>query len=530
MSNPFLKASMEENTLDANDNNPLLKAEDPAKAAEEDGAKIADDFEYVDSEAVDGENQKPDEAIIQGEEGEIVGVLNNIVEETAKDSDTISALASVAQEMYSVIQSRGKLLPVEAMVVGKLVQSFESAMPVLSEAESQMPSMESFKVVGMQYTQSQVSLEGVLERLDRGINNLGLNIDRLFKNGVGLARSMTPIIDAQIQRANTVKSNIDKSLRDAGQKEIGGSFVKALRVDGRAPDATTVVKTAAYLNQCLTEVLSDKATVAASRYIKAAQANVLESIDLEKIDRPNIWINFALLMIPGVGGMLESIKTSFDVNKVLKQLRIDGTVSPELFKMYPNISKVAHSGANKNLDYRRSLPLFGNSSIVISQYKPQATQNLHRHEVPSITIEKDGRGEGRMMQTLTSAQQADVVDSAISILTTSREYFKNYANRNADCMRAYQNAYEQRHKFWKNNSGTENALSRAIVVNLFEFYTGLFWRGIFRRQAELSIYGRRTAKAMIDFVANSAAANKNGSPKASQEAVAIAEEVKNPFM
>jgi hypothetical protein len=46
MSNPFLKASMEENTLDANDNNPLLKAEDPAKAAEEDGAKLANDFEY----------------------------------------------------------------------------------------------------------------------------------------------------------------------------------------------------------------------------------------------------------------------------------------------------------------------------------------------------------------------------------------------------------------------------------------------------------------------------------------------------
>ena len=122
------------------------------------------------------------------------------------------------------------------------------------------------------------------------------------------------------------------------------------------------------------------------------------------------------------------------------------------------------------------------------------------------------------------------MDSAISILTTSREYFKNYANRNADCMRAYQNAYEQRHKFWKNNSGTENALSRAIVVNLFEFYTGLFWRGIFRRQAELSIYGRRTAKAMIDLVASSTSANKNGSPKASQEAIALAEEPSNPFM
>ena len=106
MSNPFLKASMEANTLDANDNNPLLKAEDPAKAAEEDGAKLANDFEYVESEAVGGENRKPDEAIIKGEESELVGELNNIVEETAKESDTISALASVAQEMYQTIQTR----------------------------------------------------------------------------------------------------------------------------------------------------------------------------------------------------------------------------------------------------------------------------------------------------------------------------------------------------------------------------------------------------------------------------------------
>lgn len=530
MSNPFLKASMEENTLDANDNNPLLKAEDPAKAAEEDGAKLANDYEYVDSEAVEGENQKPDEAIVKGEESEMIGTLNNIVEVTAKESDTISALASVAQEMYHTIQQRGKLLPVEALMVGNLVQSFESAMPSLADTDRKMPSMEDFKIVGMQYTQTQVSLEGVLERLDRGINNLGLNIDRLFKNGIGLARSMTPIIDKQIERATSLKSGLDKALRDAGQKEVGGAFVKNLQVDGRAPDAMTVVKTAAYLNQCLSEVLSDSASIAASRYIKAAQANVIESIDLEKIDRPNIWINFALAMIPVVGNVAVAIKDSFDVNKVLKQLRIDGTVSPELFKMYPNVSKLSHTGVNKNLDYRRSLPLFGNASIVISQYKAQATQNLHRHEVPSITIEKEGRGEGRMMQTLTGAQQSDVIDSAVAILTTSREYFKNYANRNADCMRAYQNAYEQRHKFWKNNPGTENALSRSIVVNLFEFYTGLFWRGIFRRQAELSIYGRRSAAAMIDLVASSASANKGGSPKASQESIALAEEVKNPFM
>ena len=81
MSNPFLNASMEENTLDANDNNPLLKAEDPAKAAEEDGAKIANEFEYVESEAVDGENQKPDDAVLVDAVKDTTTQVNNIVAE-----------------------------------------------------------------------------------------------------------------------------------------------------------------------------------------------------------------------------------------------------------------------------------------------------------------------------------------------------------------------------------------------------------------------------------------------------------------
>lgn len=129
MSNPFLKASMEANTLDANDNNPLLKAEDPAKAAEEDGAKIANEFEYVESEAVDGENQKPDDAVLVDAVKDTTTQVNNIVAENKTTTDTLDAVASVAQEMYAVIQERGKLLPVEMMTIQGHMASLESRAP-----------------------------------------------------------------------------------------------------------------------------------------------------------------------------------------------------------------------------------------------------------------------------------------------------------------------------------------------------------------------------------------------------------------
>lgn len=534
MSNPFLNASMEENTLDANDNNPLLKAEDPAKTAEEDGQKIADDFEYVDSEAVEGENQKPDEAIITGKESELVGELNNIVEVTAKESDTISALASVAQEMYHVIQTRGKLEPIEAMLIGNMVQSFESVMPSLADVERKMPSMEDFKVVGMQYTQTQVSLEGVLDRLNTGLNNLGLNIERLFKNGIGLARSMTPIIDSQIANAQKLRSNLNGAHRDAGQKEITGDFVKRLVIEGRAPDAGSVVKSAAYLNQSMAELLSSKVVDGSLQYVKASQNVLREGMNNSPIKNPSALLAFAVkLLIPNnnLGAALSGAHDDYLKDVVGKQIKLDVSIAPELAKLFPSIAKIRDVSVDEDfMEGYRSLSLFGNKAIALTQYKKNVALDARPHDTPEIRLDSFGKGYSKTIQALNASQQADVLDSALGILQTSRAYFKEYAARNKACMGAWQQAYKQVLELHKTKSGFSQSVTRNACIELLNFYTRMYWQGIFQHQSKIAIYGRRTTAALIELVEKSSANAQGGSPKASQESIVLTTEQKNPFM
>lgn len=517
--------SQENGEIDANDNNPLLKVEDPAKVAEEEGTAVANDFEYVEPpEAIDGENQKQDDAIEEGEVLNKITDIDNIVKESESDSDTIQAVATVAAEMYSIIAEQGKFTPAQAILFTSAMESFEKTMPSIADNASVMPSLESHSVVGLQYSNAQVSLEGVIERLDKGLNTLGLNINRLFKNGVGLANSMTPLFSRQLSRAVDLKAKLNNAHRDAGQKEVTGQFVSRLTVDGRLPDAQTVVRTTAYLNQCVSEILSESATNAATRYIKSAQKGLEKSIDINNIEHPNEWLNLAISFLPGAfGGVASGIKSIADRKKVMAQLKMDGTVTPELFKMYPSISKVNHpDGSNKNLDYRRSLPLFNNTALIVSQYRPQVTQHLNYHQVPSIEISVSGGGEKGTMQALTAAQQNDVLDGVIQMLTTSRDFYKNYAQRNAGCMKAYQEAYNQRWEMVKSMT-FENQSSVSIALPLFEYYTRLFWRGIFKEQSKIAVYVRKTASALIDLVSVSAQQAQGGSP--SQESIDV-----NPFI
>lgn len=517
--------SQENGEIDPNDNNPLLKVEDPAKTAEEDGSAVADDFEYVDApEAIDGENQKQEDAIEEGEVLNKITEIDNIVKESENNSDTIQAIATVAAEMRAIIAEQGKFTPAQTILFTSAMESFEMAMPSITEGVTAMPSLESHSIVGLQYSNAQVSLEGVIERLDKGLNTLGLNISRLFKNGVGLANSLTPLFNRQLSRAVALKAELNNAHRDAGQKEVAGEFVSRLAIDGRLPDAQTVLRTTAYLSQCVGEILSDSATNAATRYIKSAQKGLEKSIDLDNIEHPNAWINLAIAFLPdGISGIVSKIKGIADRKKVMAQLKMDGNVTPELFKMYPTISKVNHpDGANKNLDYRRSLPLFNNASIVVSQYRPQITQRLNYHEVPAIKLEVAGGKEKGTVQALTAAQQKDVLDGVIQMLTVSRDFYKNYAQRNAGCMKAYQDAYNQRWEMVKRTT-FENSSSTNIALPLFEYYTRLFWRGIFKEQAKLAVYVRKTSSALIDLASASAQQAQGGSP--SQESINL-----NPFI
>jgi hypothetical protein len=374
-------------------------------------------------------------------------------------------------------------------------------------------------------------MEGVLDKLAEATNNLSLNISRLFKNGIGLARSMTPLIDSQINRARLLQNSLNSARRDAGQKEVAGSFVKSLSIDGKAPDASTVLKTAAYMAQVTKEFVSPKSITEATRFIREAQKNLKNSIDLDNIDKPSttlsLFMSFVVVLGP-IGKVAEIVHDATSRNKTLKQIKVDGTISPRLFEYYPSIAKVTTNGSNKNLDYKKSLGLFGNTEIVLSQYKPVVSQDIRSHEVPSIQFEKIGAPATGTMQALNPSQQKDALSSAISILVDISGYFKDYATRNEQCMRAYQAAYKDEVSFIRSNLTYEKAESRRAIYGIFDFYTRVFWRGIFKQQAAYSIYARKSAKALIDLVETSSAEAQGGKDY-SPESLNLADS-DNPFI
>lgn len=531
MSNPFLKASMEENTLDANDNNPLLKAEDPAKTAEEDGAKIANEFEYVESEAVDGENQKPDDAVLVDAVKDTTTEVNNIVAENKTTTDTLDAVASVAQEMYAVIQERGKLLPVEMMTIQGHMASLESRAPWVS-GDVEMPSLESFKVVGLQYTTSQVAMEGVFSSINAGLDKMVAGIGLLIKNGIGLATAGLKLVGSRKAEATKLLASLDGSHREAGLKEVGGSFVEKLAVDGRAPDAATVLKTAVYTNACLGELLSFSATKAAGEHVRQGVKALYDNINVGKMDKPSGWLTFWVFFVFG-NSVIPLVKVVHDQYKVQKQIRVDPATSPQLFKLYPNTAKIATNDSSSSiLDAKRSLPLFGNRAIQIEQYADTVErEKINKSNVPGVKlVTTGGKASVGKMQALSGAQQKDVLNSAIEMLSTAEGYYRDYASRNNEFYTTYKSAIQTGLKF-KEESGSKKSYTLFLASSIASWYSKVFWNGIFANQANIAKYGIKTAGALIDLVsASSAVAKANVAGNASQEAIAIAEEVKNPFM
>ena len=536
MSNPFLKASMEENTLDANDNNPLLKAEDPAKAAEEDGAKIANEFEYVESEAVEGENQKPDDAVLVEAVKDTTTDVKNIVEEVKTNADTLDAVASVAQEMYAMIQERGKLLPVEMLAIQGHMASLESSDPWVGQTDVEMPSLESFKVNGLQYTTSQVAMEGVFASLNAGIKKLFARVELLIKNGTGLAAAGLKLVEQRQEDAATLLRSLDSSHREDGLKEVSGSFVSRLQVDGRSPDAGTVVKTAVYMNQCLNELLSDSANKYAADHVREAIKALMDGVRSDRMDRPSGWLTFWLFFFlgGGVGVLIPAFKVIHDQAKVRSQIKVDPRTAPQLFNLYPSISKVNTDASARILEAKRSLPLFGNTAIQVEQYADVVRrEDISKTNIPNVKLVSAGRNSGgsNTMPALTSAQRKDVLNSAIGMLSCVENYYKEYKNRNQQFYKTYVDNLDTGLKFIDENSKQKTPYANAIIGSAAGWYTRVFWSGIFSEQADIAKHATNTAGSLIDLVkASSNVAKANVAGNASQEAIAIAEEVKNPFM
>lgn len=533
--NPFLNASMEENTLDANDNNPLLKAEDPAKQAEEDGAKMADDYEYVDSEAVEGENQKPDDAVIEESIKDTTTDINNIVAENKTTTDTLDAVASVAQEMYAIIQERGKITSTEMFAIQSHMTSLESVSPWVGQTTVEMPSLEAFKVNGLQYTNSQVAMEGVFSTINDGLIKLNAGIGLVIKNGIGLANAGLKLVGSRKGEANKLLASLDGSHREAGLKEVGGRFVSQLLVDGRAPDASTVLKTAVYTNTCFKEILSFSATKLAGDHVRTGVKALYDGINVGRMNKPSGWLTFWTFFVFG-NSIIPMIKTIHDQYKVQKQIKVDPAASPQLFKLYPSVAKVQSGESSSDiLEAKRSLPLFGNRVIQVEQYADVVQrEKVTRKNVPNIAlVVSGGSANTGKMQALSGAQQKDVLNSAIEMLSLAEGYYRDYATRNNELYQTYVSGIKAGKEF-REESNSKKSYTLLIASSLASWYSRVFWNGIFAKQSAIASYGVKTSGALIDLVkASSAVAKANVEGSASQEAIALAtpaEEQKNPFM
>lgn len=550
--------SQESNTVDPNsDKNPLLDNSDPTEGAEPD-REHGDDFQVAGEDLVEKKNVTENDVFQDGEVLNKINEIDNIAKEGQENADAVEALAAVSCEMHAILADRGHLTAGEAMVLRGLVASVESAIPELATVETAMPSMEDFKLPGLEYSNANVSMESISEKINLALNKVETNMVRLFKNGIGLANSMTPLIDAQISRCATVKGSLNGARRDDGQKEVSGGFVKNLSVDGATPDANTVIKVAKYLEQCNGEIMSPRAMEEAKQLINQLQQTVRNGVDGDVIKSPSILLRTLIVLTaagyagikgakagfaagavtgnPGVavvagaagavaGGWTTTIAgvliAKNNMDKIVnKQIKIDGSVAPELFKLYPSIAKVNFAAAPQ-LEGRHSLPLFGNRVINVTQYAKEIDITAYQRVVPSIELAKGGKkAEGKTMQSLNPSQQAEVLASAERLLITARNFYKDYATRNRQAMEVSQKTAKLIADVNKNTSSiTQRAVQNAFLSTM-NWYSKMFWSGIFADQHKLANYTRTSAKALIDLVVASSAGAQGGEETASTEAFA----------
>lgn len=507
ISNDFV--SQESNTIDPNsDNNPLLDNDDPSKGNEPD-REHGDDFQVAGEDLVEVKKVTENEVYEEGEVLNKITSIDNIVKEGQTNSSVIEALAAVSTEMYGILATHGKMTPGEYLAVSGIVASCEAAMPSLRETETAMPSMEDFKIPGLGYSNTNVSMEGIGEKIDSAFNTLGLNIERLFKNGVGLANSLTPLFTSQINRANTLRGSLNNAHRDAGQKTVSGKFVSALSIDGHAPDATTVLKTVNYLGEITDQVLSYASLERAQANVTTSMQAIKEGIDLKNVKRTGFLAK--LIVLFGGNNVVTFLASEGIKSDIYDQLTFDGDYTIDMFEAYSTLAKVQASSDHKHLEARKTLPLFGGNEIVVTNYKRNFSTKINHSAVPSIRLIKGDKSGGGEMQSLSGQQQQQVIAGALKILLAGRDYYKNYAVRNKRAMDTFKAAFKGQQQSTRDNIDAGRRFENLYVNNAYNYYTRLYWRGIFVDQSKIGVYCRKTAKALLDLAESSSAGAQGGS-------------------
>lgn len=434
------------------------------------------------------------------------------IENALKAAENIVNVSVESMAIYDPAinpKANGKMNRTEAMLMNLCMELNHQATGV--DTTFDMPSLESFDG-GLAYGSTEVSLEGLAEKIDTAIHNVGLSIEKSVLNGIGLAKSFTPLIARLRSRATAALRNVNESNREAGKKEVSGSFAKKLSVDGRSGEAKTILKTADTLATITAEILDESKADKVVGYVKESQRALMSGLDL---DDDKFQRNPLYLLLFGFGAV-GSATGLIIADKMASQVKISPEIVPDLTALYSNSVKhtyiIDSPKGGKTLDAKRSDNLFGGKVVSISKYKSTIDVRLNNNTVPSIKLItiNDQQADG-VCQTLTSKEQKEVLMKAGIILDSVEGYWKGYAARNEARKKVYQEAFKtlmglRREAY--TYGGTRKLFAVAALQGYPKYVTWLFWRGVVKAQKEIAVYGKDCASALIDYAIASTAATQ----------------------
>lgn len=435
------------------------------------------------------------------------------IENALKAADNVVTTSLEAMSIYDPSVNKmatGKMNRTEAMLLSLCMDISSKTTGV--DTYLDMPSLECFEG-GMAYGSTEVSLEGLAEKIDTALNNIGLSIEKSILNGVGLARSFTPLIGRLRARAQAALRNVNDSNREAGMKEISGSFAKKLSVDGRSGEAKTILKAADALATVTAEILDESKADKVVAFVKQSQRGLMSGLDLddEKFQRNPLY-----LLLYHFFGRAGEIGATIIADGIANQVKVTSDVMPDLTAIYSNTAKhnyvIDSPKGGKTLDAKRSDDLFGGKVVSISKYKPTIDVRLNNTTVPSIKLItiNDIIGDGKC-QTLTSKEQREALTKAIIMLDAAESYWKGYGTRNEARKKVYQEAFKTVMSLRReaNSFGGARKMFAVTALQSYPKYiTWLFWRGVVKSQKDIAVYAKDCASALIDYAIASTAATQ----------------------
>lgn len=476
----------EQNVIDATENTEVMDtpAGDEMTDVEETAAgEVLGDGETSPVEAHDA-SETP-EALAAGVEVEFkkIAVGQTEIENKIQALDQID---NISVEMIKIIEKNGSLTAMEAMLVNVALDNATRKLP--AELRSfDMPSLESYHTIGLASAATEISMEGVLDKISTLVNNISLSIQKQLKNALGFVASYTPLIERLLKRAQAVKSQIKNSNREAGLKEIKLKTAPKLAVDGRSPNGETTVKTLKYCQQCISEVMSNSAEDALIQFIKESTAAMMREGAAGK-DDTSMWRMHGL-----------------------KQIQVPALKYPDIFRLYPTIAKIDTAGvagyADEGLKVKRSLPLFGGVAFTVFTNKVNPkTDNVEVKWVPGLNVLPYGdRLESNTVTVLTAREQTIVIDGVIDMLEELLSFWKSYRARNEKVYRMFQDAQKQ----WLSVKNNSMAGYRQRAIGRWGRDVGTMYKlCLFDGRYQVAMYAKTVTGALISYVEASARATQ----------------------